>query len=340
MKTLAFALLSTLVAATSALAQGPSAQAGERETVIVLDPADTPLTTQEVAAVSDRLAADFAKIPQFSVVNSADLRAMLELEANRQLLGCTDESCLVEIGDALGANLVLSWRYAPVGDTALLSVALFDTRLGTVVGRAQQRLVPGGDVVQAAAFALASALDAYFARGNSDAVAAKETYRKDSLYVAGVNEARVYSRGQARVPIEPEEFYTRVNRADLAKAYEDYEVTQGWLLWSPIVAGVAATTLMGVVLPVVVVTALGIESGSFSALNSATSWGYAGATYAVGLGVGLLLTWPAVPLGVFSGLFLSESLLPPESIQADSELARDHNRRLRQRLGLTELDVE
>lgn len=318
----------------------PTASEPNRDTLIVLDPTNAQLSAQEVAAVSDRLAADLAKIPRFSVVNSADLRAMLELEANRQLLGCTDDSCLREIGDALGADIVLSWRFGNAGEQSLLSVTLFDTRSARAVGRAQQRLLRGGDVVQAASLALATALDQLYAAGRSSKAVAKETYRKESLYVAGINEARAYSRGQARVPIEPKEFYARVNRQDLVAAYEGFETAKSLLLWSPIVAGVTLTTVMGVAMPIAVVTLLGLEGGSFSRLDKASDWGYMGLTYAVAIGLGVLLTMPAVPVGVLSGLFLSNSHLPPESIQADSELARDHNRRLRRRLGVADVDVE
>jgi hypothetical protein len=82
------------------------------------------------------------KTPGFVAISQAEISSMLGLERQKQMLGCGDESCLAEIGGALGASRVLSGSLSKVGDSYLIQLELVDTARAVVQGR-ESRTVPG-----------------------------------------------------------------------------------------------------------------------------------------------------------------------------------------------------
>lgn len=57
------------------------------------------------------------------VVTSADIRALISQERQKELLGCGDsEACAVELGNALGADALLSGGIAKLGDSFQINV--------------------------------------------------------------------------------------------------------------------------------------------------------------------------------------------------------------------------
>ncbi|MDP2342802.1 MAG: hypothetical protein Q8O67_17735 [Deltaproteobacteria bacterium] len=79
---------------------------------------------------------------RLEVVSSADLRRQLEVEANKQSLGCdaSATSCLAEIAGAMGAQVVVYGKLGALsdgdkGDVVILTLNLFDSTQGRAVGR-------------------------------------------------------------------------------------------------------------------------------------------------------------------------------------------------------------
>ncbi len=69
-------------------------------------------------------------------------RAKVNVEIARKLdqdVCVEDSACLTEIGGALGAELMVSGSVARIGESALLTVQLFDTRRAVVLKRHQER---------------------------------------------------------------------------------------------------------------------------------------------------------------------------------------------------------
>jgi hypothetical protein len=62
------------------------------------------------AQITARIAELLGRKPDVHVIAPDDIRALLEKEAKRQLLGCDQEGCLTEIVGALGADLVIKGR--------------------------------------------------------------------------------------------------------------------------------------------------------------------------------------------------------------------------------------
>lgn len=90
------------------------------------------VTDLTVEGVEPRVARIFAsslvyevrKLERTSVLGYDEIRAMLDVEAERQLTGCTGEesSCLAEVANALGADIVVVGALTKVGDTHIISL--------------------------------------------------------------------------------------------------------------------------------------------------------------------------------------------------------------------------
>lgn len=99
---------------------------------------DVPERTARVFAES--LAIELRKLRAVDVVTMDEIRTMLDVEAQRQLVGCDEQSCLAEIADALGADVILTGSVAKVGDERLLGLARIEQRAAAVTQRFQARL--------------------------------------------------------------------------------------------------------------------------------------------------------------------------------------------------------
>lgn len=102
----------------------------------------------DVALLSGLITAELAKQPGVEVVASADVRTQLELEGNRQALGCdtASASCLAELAGAMGTRLVVSGTVGRLGSEISLQLSLFDSTTGTSPGRVVVR-APTVDVL-------------------------------------------------------------------------------------------------------------------------------------------------------------------------------------------------
>jgi hypothetical protein len=109
--------------------------------VALADLGVTGVSDTVVSVFTDSLLAEVRKLQRTSVIGMAEVRAMLDMEAARQIAGCADEeSCLAELAGSLGADVLLVGTIADLGDATALSLKRIDQRSGTVVGQVNQRL--------------------------------------------------------------------------------------------------------------------------------------------------------------------------------------------------------
>ncbi|MCC7381025.1 MAG: PEGA domain-containing protein [Deltaproteobacteria bacterium] len=73
-----------------------------------------------------------------SVIAPDDIRAMLEQEMQRQLVGCTDEGCLAEIAGALGADALVAGRLSKLEHGFAFSLSLVDARAARALAHTSQ----------------------------------------------------------------------------------------------------------------------------------------------------------------------------------------------------------
>jgi hypothetical protein len=71
-----------------------------------------------------------------SVLSRADIRAVISLEAEKSLLGCDEQSCLSELGGALGVSHLVTGRISRIKGSVLLSLRKTDLKTMTVETRA------------------------------------------------------------------------------------------------------------------------------------------------------------------------------------------------------------
>ena len=76
--------------------------------------------------VSDLIISELEGVGNLGTVGRADIEAALDAEKQRDLLGCDEVSCLVEMGGALGTDLVLYGSVGPIGSKYAINVSLFN----------------------------------------------------------------------------------------------------------------------------------------------------------------------------------------------------------------------
>jgi hypothetical protein len=129
-----------LVCLVLALLSAETSKTGE-STVAVLDFSTPGLSPEEGKALGANLVgvvtSGVAKLG-YKVISTADINAMLSFEKQKELVGCEDKvACLIEIGGALGTDLLVAGTVGKLGSTFNVSLTLIDTRTNNVRQRFQ-----------------------------------------------------------------------------------------------------------------------------------------------------------------------------------------------------------
>ncbi|HOX47202.1 MAG TPA: DUF2380 domain-containing protein [Myxococcota bacterium] len=249
----------SLVAVLAGL--GPSAQAADdaRPAVAVMEFASKGGVTQEqMDALGELLASDIRKLKTFRVIGKGDIQAVLQYEEKKALTGCGDDSCIAEIGGALGAQFVTVGNVSKFGDTYLLNLRVIDVKKVAVVQSVSQK-VEGGE---------AALLDA-----TSEAVREIFVPLAESL-------AAPASAGAAPMDPAPE-----AEAAAPSKPMSTYTLVGHVTFWS----GLGLCALGGAGLGLSMGAASDYEGGDLGAKDTSRTW--AGVMWAgFGLGGALLIT--------------------------------------------------
>jgi len=101
------------------------------------------------------LATEVSNAGAYEVVTQADIKAVLDLEANRQSLGCdADSECLARVEEAANAELVIAGSLGTIGRERVLTLTLIQTRTAVVKSRVSGPISddnPSADVSRLAA---------------------------------------------------------------------------------------------------------------------------------------------------------------------------------------------
>lgn len=118
-----------------------------------------PLRAQNIkadvaASLTQVVAQEFKNFQGFSVISQDDIKAMLALESDKQMLGCTDVSCIAEIGGALGVDYLVSGSVGKVDETYVVSLKMIDSSKVRVLNRVNQSFTGrASDLLRAVKFA-------------------------------------------------------------------------------------------------------------------------------------------------------------------------------------------
>jgi len=119
-------------------AQEPAARA---PSLAVLDLEDKAGTKQTAELITDVILNEVRASGRFSrVAASRDLAAVMSVEQQRQLMQCDGATCIAELGNALGVDLLLTGSVGRVGRYAVLNMKLVSTRSGAMVSTALLRV--------------------------------------------------------------------------------------------------------------------------------------------------------------------------------------------------------
>jgi TolB-like protein len=95
--------------------------------------------------VSESLLYELRKLGRTSVISFAEIQQMLNLEAEKAMVGCdSEDSCLSEIADALGADYLLAGTLAKVGKDHVFGLKVIDQRAAKA-GATFNKIMPAGE---------------------------------------------------------------------------------------------------------------------------------------------------------------------------------------------------
>jgi hypothetical protein len=198
------ACLAFFLVTSSALAAEP----GGRIKVLVLDVKSTDLTPGEVDTLTSLVTAHLARSPQLDVLSGADLKRLVDLEAQKQSAGCDEGSCLSEIAGAIGAQLVFFGQAGKLGSTIVVTLNVFDAGRGQAIGR---QVIEARDLGQLPAL-VGTAVDQMVRplferlRGSvGDAPASMTTVRADPSLHLGARAREVYAQKEMNVCVDEDD---------------------------------------------------------------------------------------------------------------------------------------
>ena len=112
---------------------------GEQVSFAVFDIKHLGLEESVAQNLTQILAAEIKRAPGTKVVSRDDIVAMLQLEADKSRLGCTENLvCLAEIGGALGVDKLVLGDAGKLGDSYVISLRLIDVRRSEIDNRVSE----------------------------------------------------------------------------------------------------------------------------------------------------------------------------------------------------------
>lgn len=149
---LAIALL--VIGAPLAQAQDPAAAPPPKECeVVVLNFENKGLAENEAHVaelLTNTFAAEVSKSAGCKVITQSDIKSMTDFDAQRAMCGSA-ESCMAEIGNALGVDIVIGGAVGRLGDAYVLQVMKRNVSKGVVEARVDDTITGGAGALQPAA---------------------------------------------------------------------------------------------------------------------------------------------------------------------------------------------
>ena len=102
------------------------------------------ISEKQMDALGDLLANEIRELGDYRVIGKSDIRAAVDFESQKTLLGCTDEACIAELGGALGVRYVVVGNISMFGELYLLNLKILDVEK-IRVAKGLSRKVSGGE---------------------------------------------------------------------------------------------------------------------------------------------------------------------------------------------------
>lgn len=123
-------------AAAAPAQSAPTSSAPQRKRILVLDLRNDGAKPEHARLVTDNIVVGLSRYPALEVLSQEDLRRVVATEGDRQAMGgCADDSCLVELAQAMDAQLVVHGSIGKLEQVTVVNLSLFDSRAGKSVAR-------------------------------------------------------------------------------------------------------------------------------------------------------------------------------------------------------------
>lgn len=97
------------------------------------------VSEKESATISSIITGEIARISKSDVISEAEMRSVIDSEQLKMSCGAEDNSCIAEIGAAMGAPLSVSGTLSKMGDYWIITLQLVDVRKVEVQSRVSKK---------------------------------------------------------------------------------------------------------------------------------------------------------------------------------------------------------
>ena len=109
--------------------------APQGDTVLVLDLKAAGIEEDQAEVLNDLVGQSVTRLGAVKVVTSRDVQRIADLQADKDILGCDDESCLSELAGDFGARYVLFGSVGRFAELYVIQLTLFDADAAEAVKR-------------------------------------------------------------------------------------------------------------------------------------------------------------------------------------------------------------
>ncbi|MCC7380207.1 MAG: hypothetical protein IT384_00145 [Deltaproteobacteria bacterium] len=230
--------------------------------IAVFDLVASGVARETATSLTQILTVEVKQVPGTKVIARDDIRAVLDLETQKELLGCGDSnSCLAEIGGALGVDYLVAGHVGRIAETHVVALRLIDPNTLEVRSRVTESFVgPEDQLVGALRFAVRKLFGLDATKPGELALSAGEG--TGAVFIDGLPAGDVSQPLRGLPPgrhnlriVDPDylpwkgDVYVQPGRTDLSVVLEDRPTRwyQSWIFWTSVVgaAAIAGGTAIG-----------------------------------------------------------------------------------------------
>ena len=127
--------LAWMLAASLGLGSG-----GEAESVAVIPLIAKRVPKETVAVLDDLLLTSIGQTGKYRPLGPSDINAMIGMEKMKEVLGCDDVGCAIEIGGALGVGMLVTGSVSRLGSNVIVTLSLIDAKAHAVKRRSKAQV--------------------------------------------------------------------------------------------------------------------------------------------------------------------------------------------------------
>lgn len=100
--------------------------------IAVIDLLGKGVSTDEASTLTDILRSEIKKNDVFTILERSQVDAVLK-EQGFQQSGCTEQSCIVEMGQLIGVERIITGSIGRLGESFIISVRMLDIKTGKIL---------------------------------------------------------------------------------------------------------------------------------------------------------------------------------------------------------------